>query len=502
MALVNSFMSWMIKKRFHQIELFVKYPIEVQQDCLKSLIDQAKHTEWGERYQFHSIKTYTEFIERIPLQDYESIKGDVERIMKGENNILWHSPIKWFAKSSGTTSDKSKFIPVSNESLHDCHYKGGKDMLSIYCNQVNETHIFTGKSFTTGGSHQVIHGANGGYHGDLSAILIDNLPHWVSYFRAPEKDIALMGNWEEKIEKMALSTIHENITSISGVPSWTIVLFNKILDITGAKHMKEVWPNLELYMHGAVSFKPYQQQFLQLTPNINYLETYNASEGFFGIQYELGVNDFLLMLDYGIFYEFIPLKDYYADYQGKCVPLAEVELGVNYVIVISTNAGLWRYVVGDTVVFTSLHPFRIKISGRTKHFINAFGEEVIIENTDTAIQQACIKNNVLLQDYTVAPIYFNSGTNGAHEWLIELNQAPENLAFFTDTLDNALKALNSDYEAKRFNDMVLGSPKITLLPQGTFNNWLKQQNKLGGQHKIPRLSNHRDFVEKIKVFIK
>lgn len=500
MAILNSIMTWRMKKRFHQIELFIKYPIEVQKECLKNLLDEAKNTEWGKKHDFKNIKSYEDFKQKLPLQNYDSIKDDVLRIKNGEKNVMWPHEIKWFAKSSGTTSEKSKFIPVSYDSLHDCHYKGGKDLLSIYCSQVNDTQIFTGKCFTTGGSNQILNDHNGNYQGDLSAIIIDNLPLWVQFFRAPEKEIALMENWEHKIERMAQSAIKENVTSISGVPSWTLVLFNRILEITGAKNIKEVWPNLELYMHGGVSFKPFEKNYQEIIPDVNLLETYNASEGFFGIQYQLNQPGFLLMLDYGIFYEFIEVSNYQEGHYEKTIALEDVEIGVNYALVITTNAGLWRYVIGDTIAFISKAPFLIKITGRTKHFINAFGEELIIENADKAIEIACEKTNAIVHEYTAGPVYFAENKSGAHEWLIEFDQNPEDLDFFKNTLDNALKALNSDYEAKRFNNMVLNEPLVQKVKKGTFYAWLKDKGKIGGQHKVPRLANHRNYVEQIKQF--
>lgn len=482
------------------MELFIKFPIEVQRDCLLGLLDKAKNTEWGKRYRFDEIKNYKDFVERVPLQDYNSIKEEVFRSQNGEKNIMWPSEIKWYAKSSGTTEDKSKFIPVSEESLFDCHYKGGKDMLSIYCNWFPETQVFTGKTIMMGGSSQMNPHIKGSYSGDLSAILISNLPYWVTRQQAPGKDIVLMDNWEEKIEKMALRVIKENITSVSGVPSWTQILFERVLEKTKANNLNEVWPELELYMHGAVNFEPFKDRFSSLAPKLNYLETYNASEGFFGIQFEKGVSDFLLMLDYGIFYEFIPQDQWSLD-NPKTVSLESVELGVNYAVVITTNAGLWRYQLGDTVEFTSINPFRIRITGRTKHFINAFGEELMIDNVNQALKIACEKTNSEINEWTAAPKFLEEGKSGAHEWIIEFKKEPDNKAYFTEVLDTAIKTLNSDYEAKRFNDMILGMPIIHFAPENSFYNWLKSKNKLGGQHKVPRLSNSREYIEGVLKFV-
>jgi hypothetical protein len=492
-----------MKKRIHQIELFMKYPHEVQQDVFQRLITSAQNTEWGKKYDYPSINTVKEFRNRVPLQDYDSLKPFINRLMSGEQNVLWPSEIKWFAKSSGTTSDKSKFIPVSYEAIEGCHFKGGKDLLSIYCNNYPETKIFTGKGLALGGSNHINSLNNESFYGDISAILIQNLPFWAEFIRTPDVSIALMDKWEEKIEMMAHTTALENVTSISGVPTWAVVLAKRILEITGKDNLTEVWPHLELFIHGAVSFVPYRDQFQQLIPsgNMHYLETYNASEGFFGIQDTEDLNEMLLMLDYGIFYEFIPLEELGKEHP-KALGLDEVEAEKNYALVISTNAGLWRYMIGDTIKFTSLSPFRIKITGRTKLFINAFGEEVIIDNAENAVRIACEKTGSLIRDYTVAPVYFSSNEKAAHEWLIEFEKPPVSLEFFSDVLDNALKSLNSDYEAKRYNDMALRKPIIRLLPPDTFFQWLKSKGKLGGQHKVPRLSNDRTIVEEILEMVK
>ena len=483
----------------HQIELFIKYPHEVQQDLCMRLIDSARFTEWGMKYDFQSIQSIDDFKNRVPIQNYDSLKPFIDRLMKGEQNILWNTDIKWFAKSSGTTAGKSKFIPVSAEAMEECHYKGAKDLVSIYCNNNPGTQIFTGKGLILGGSHHINTFNNDSFSGDISAILMQNLPFWAQIIRTPDLSIALMDNWEEKIEKMVQVTINENVTNISGVPTWTIVLAKRVLEVTGKKNLLEIWPNLELFVHGAVSFTPYKEQFRQLIPSdtFHYLDTYNASEGFFGIQDQTYSDEMMLMLDYGVFYEFLRMEDY-----GKENPvtlgLEDVELNKNYVLVISTNAGLWRYIIGDTIKFTSLNPYRIKITGRTKLFINAFGEEVIIENADEAIRIACEKTGALIKDYTVAPVYFSESENGAHEWLIEFERLPDNQEYFNEVLDNALKAVNSDYEAKRYKNMALRNPIIRVVPTDTFYNWLKSKNKLGGQYKVPRLSNDRLYVEEIK----
>ncbi len=500
MALINTFVSWLMKKRIHQIELFMKYPHEVQLEWFKKLLNHARNTEYGKRYDFKSIQTPKQYQERIPLNDYETLKPFIDRLRNCEQNILWPSEIKWFAKSSGTTNDKSKFIPVSQEALEECHFKGGKDLLSIYCNNHSETKLFNGKAIAMGGSHQIMEIKNESfyYQGDLSAILIQNLPAWVEFMRTPNLSIALMDEWESKIEKMANAIIPHNVTNISGVPSWTLLLLKRVLEITGKSNLLEVWPNFELFIHGGVNFAPYREQFLSILPSceINYLETYNASEGFFGIQDRDNINDMLLMLDYGIFYELIPLEELERDHP-KALPLEDVKLNTNYAMVISTNAGLWRYLIGDTIQFTSLNPYRIKITGRTKNFINAFGEELIVDNAEKAIATACERCHALITEYTAAPVYIQSNQKGAHEWLMEFSTPPEDLTFFTSIFDNALKSLNSDYEAKRYHGLLLEEPRIRLMPPGTFYSWMKSKGKLGGQHKVPRLSNDRKYVDEI-----
>ena len=499
MALINSVVSWLMKKRYHQIELFMKYPHEVQGEWFKKLINTAKDTEWGKKYDYQSINTYEEYRNRVPLNDYDSIKGDIELLMKGKQNILWPTDIRLFAKSAGTTSDKSKFIPVSQESMEECHFKGGKDMLSLYYTNYPDTSIFDGRGLAMGGSHRISEINNEEYYvGDLSALIIQKLPYWVEFIRVPKLKLALMGEWEEKIEKMSHATIPRNVTSLSGVPSWTLLLLNRVLEITGKDNILEVWPNLEVFFHGGVTFGPYRQQFEKLIPSakMKYMDNYNASEGFFGIQEREDVEDLLLMLDYGIFYEFIPVSELSKD-PVKAIPLAEVQTGVNYAMVITTNAGLWRYMIGDTVKFTSTDPFRIKITGRTKSFINAFGEELIVDNADKALEIATTKCKAVISDYTAAPVYFAGKENAAHEWLIEFSKEPENLEFFIETFDNALKSLNSDYEAKRYHDMILRKPIVRKMPQKTFYKWMKKRGKLGGQNKVPRLANERRYVDDI-----
>ncbi len=499
MALLNSVLSWLIKKRIHQIELFKKYPHEVQEEWLKKLINSAKDTEWGLKYNYASLKTYQDFANAVPVNDYESLKPYIERLRKGEQNILWPSEIRWFAQSSGTTNDKSKFIPVSEESLEDCHYKGGKDMLSIYLNNNPDSEFFDGRGLALTGSHRIKEVNNEDYYtGDLSAIIIQNLPFWVEFIRVPKISVALMDDWEEKIEEMAKSSIQHNLTNLSGVPSWTLLLLKRILEISGKKNISEVWPDLEVFFHGGVNFAPYREQFLKLIPSkkMKFVETYNASEGFFGIQDQPDSSELLLMLDYGIFYEFLPINQVDKD-EKTPLPLDQVELNTNYAMLITTNAGLWRYMIGDTIEFTNLSPYRIRITGRTKSFINAVGEEVIIDNAETALAEACLSNQAIISEYTAAPIYSNGNKSAAHEWVIEFEVPPKNIAEFTLTLDHALQSLNSDYEAKRHHDLILSKPILRVVPEGTFYKWLKKRGKLGGQNKVPRLSNNRKYIDEL-----
>jgi hypothetical protein len=495
----NSIFAWVMKKRIHQIDLFRKYPVEVQSELFEKMIHLGAETEWGKKYQYGLINNYDHFKEKVPLQEYNDLKPYVDRLISGEQQLLWPTETKWFAKSSGTTDNRSKLIPVTKDSLEECHYKGGKDLLALYYENHPNRKLYKGKHLIVGGSAQINHLTADSYFGDLSAIIVKNLPWWAEIRRTPSKDIALMSQWEEKIEKMAQSTIHEDVYILAGVPSWTMVLANKVLEISGKNNLKEVWPNLELFMHGGVSFEPYKAQFERLIPDpkMNYVETYNASEGFFGIQDQINSNELLLMLDYGIFYEFIPMSSFNGVNSVEAVDLAGVELDVNYAIVISTNAGLWRYIVGDTVKFTSKTPYRFKITGRTKSFINVFGEELIVENADKAIARAANKIGTVVREYTVAPVFMDGLENGAHEWLIEFTHVPDDVSRFQLLLDEALRELNSDYDAKRCNNFVLGPPIIKVLNAGTFDNWLKSIGKLGGQHKVPRLSNSREIVEQI-----
>ena len=497
LPLFNTVVSWFLKKRKHQMELFLKYPIDVQQELLIRLVDTARNTELGKQYDFKSIYDYKTFASRVPIHQYETIEPLIERTRKGEQNLFWPSNIQWFAKSSGTTNAKSKFIPVSNEALENCHLKAGKDMLALYINNNEDAGLFNGRGLRLGGS-SAIYEDNNSYFGDLSAIIIENMPFWADFSSAPKTEVALMSEWETKMEAIVNERINDNITSLVGVPSWMLVLLNAVLEKTGKDNILEVWPNLEVYFHGGVNFNPYREQYKKIIPkaDFRYYETYNASEGFFAIQDTNSSTNLLLMLDYGIFYEFIPMDQYHGE-DSMAIPLQDVELNKNYAIVISTNSGLWRYLIGDTVKFVSLSPYRIKITGRTKHFINVFGEELIIENAEDALKKVCKKTKAEIIDYTVAPIFMNGKSKGAHEWVIEFKKVPKSIDYFTELLDNALKSINSDYEAKRYHDMTLTMPKVHQAEKGLFYNWLKKKGKLGGQHKVPRLSNNRDFIEEL-----
>jgi hypothetical protein len=496
MAIIPSIVNWLNIKRINQIEIFKKYPLETQQETLYRLLAKAAKTEWGKKHNYSSIVTIKEYQSRFPVQTYEDIIPYVERLRKGETNLLWPGEIKWFAKSSGTTSTKSKFIPMSREALEDCHYRAAKDILAIYSMQRPETRIFSGKSLTLGGSHRMNQFSNDSLYGDLSAILIENAPFWVDIIRTPKQKIALLEDFEEKLNLITRSTITENVTSISGVPSWYLVLIKQILEFTGKSNLLDVWPNLEVFFHGGISFTPYREQFKKIIggDQMNYMETYNASEGFFGIQDDPVSSDMLLMLDYGIFYEFIPTDKIHSD-NPPVSTLGEVATGINYAIIISTNGGLWRYMIGDTIVFTCIDPFRFRISGRTKHFINVFGEEVIIDNAEKALEMACRETEAVISEYTAGPVFMNTSSKGSHEWIIEFEKDPSDLSEFINILDNSLKSINSDYEAKRFKDLNLILPVVRPVPKGTFNKWLKTKDKLGGQNKVPRLSNSREYIE-------
>ncbi|MCB9169669.1 MAG: GH3 auxin-responsive promoter family protein [Flavobacteriales bacterium] len=494
---VNALFSYLIKKRLQQIDLFRSNPYEAQYEVFLHLVRSARFTEWGQHYDYESIRDPDVFRQRVPLQDYNDVRPYVERLRRGEQNLLWPTDIKWFAKSSGTTQDRSKFIPVSREALEDCHYKGGKDLIALHYDMNPASKLYLGMNMVVGGSSSLERFRADAYSGDLSAIIIRNLPIWVEIRRTPAKEVALMENWEEKIEQMARETMREDVRSIAGVPSWTLIILRRILEITGRSHINEVWPNLELFMHGGVSFRPYRALFRDLIPSaaMNYLESYNASEGYFAIQDRADAEDLLLMLDYGIFFEFMPMEEMTRE-QPATKLLHEVTTGVDYALVISTNAGLWRYMPGDTVRFTSTAPYRIQVSGRTRSFINAFGEELIVENAERAIEAAVVATGAAVSDYTAGPIYLSDNAGG-HEWLIEFDRPPDDVERFIEVLDAELRNSNSDYDAKRKGDMALSRPRLHILPRGTFHAWMKDRGKLGGQHKVPRLMNDRSIIDQL-----
>ena len=497
MKLLSPAISRLARMRLWRIQNWINHPVVAQRAVLQDLVTAAQYTEFGKKYHFSTLFTVKEFKKHVPIHEYQDLQPYILRMMDGEENLLWNTPIKWFAKSSGTTSDKSKYIPVSDESLHDNHYQASKDVLTNYYNNFPSSDLLTGKSLVVGGSHQLSQLNDEIQCGDLSAVLMQNSPFWGHWLRTPELSIALLDEWEDKIEKLAMTTAEENVTSLAGVPTWTLLLLKRILEIKKKQTIKEVWPNLELYINGGVSFVPYREQFEKIIgAPINYLEIYNASEGFFAAQEKPDDDGMTLFTEHGVFYEFMPVEEYQKP-EPQTVGLSNVVLNKNYALVISTTGGLWRYLIGDTIRFTSLNPYKIKITGRLKHYMNAFGEEVIVDNSDKAIAIAAQKTGSVVTDYTAAPVYFSEHSNGAHEWLIEFETPPPQLDQFTYELDAALKNTNSDYEAKRHKNIALRMPIVRVLPKGTFTRWLHTKNKVGGQHKVPRLSNERTILEEI-----
>jgi hypothetical protein len=484
------------KRYIQQVLPWQHQPQKIQNQVFNYLIKTAQNTHFGREHSFNKIQNILEFQKNVPVRTYETFFPYIEKILKGEENVTWKGKIKWFAKSSGTTNDKSKFIPITSQSLHECHYKGGKDMLATYFHFYPNSKLYYGKALSIGGSHQINPLNEHSHYGDLSAVLIQNMPFFYEFFRTPPKPIALMSEWESKIEAMANYTINQNVTSIAGVPTWTVVLIQKILQKTQKSHIQEVWKNLEVFFHGAVSFVPYRQQFAQLAPNLRYMEIYNASEGYFAFQTEPSDSAMLLLLNHGVFFEFIPLEQVEKDFPDS-VPITDLEIGKTYALVISTNGGLWRYHIGDTVTIAQKLPLKILIAGRTQHFINAFGEELMVGNTDQALAYACEKTGALIKDYCAAPIYFKGDLAGGHEWIIEFEKLPDNPSHFFELVDRKLQELNTDYAAKRYKDMALRFPTFHIAPQGFFYEWLKRKGKLGGQHKVPRLSNHRKIMEEM-----
>ena len=483
--------------RQKEIDRYAKETEAIQEHVFRKLIQTAAATEWGKKYNYANIRTYTDF-QRVPIQQYDDVKGYVDRMRHGEKNILWPGQVVWYAKSSGTTKDKSKFIPVSKYGLLHIHYKGGTDAVALYLRSNPQSNFFSGKGLILGGSHSPNYNLKDSLVGDLSAILIQNINPLVNFIRVPSKDIALLSEFEEKVERIAETTIHENVTNLSGVPSWMLAVIKRILEKTGAKHLNEIWPNLEVFFHGGVCFTPYREQYKQLitSDKMHYMETYNASEGFFGLQSDLNDPAMLLMLDYDVFYEFIPLEEI-DNPAPAIIPLADVEIGKNYAMVISTSCGLWRYIIGDTVKFTQKSPYKFVISGRTKHFINAFGEELMVDNAEKGLARACAATGAQVLEYSAAPVFMDANAKCRHQWLIEFSTMPDSLENFRHTLDKALQDINSDYEAKRHKDITLQELEIIVARPNLFHDWLKQKGKLGGQHKVPRLSNNRDYIEEM-----
>jgi len=501
MKLLSPVISILARMRTWRIDNWISHPVAAQRDVLQDLVSAAQYTAFGKKYRFNRLFNLRDFKKNVPIHEYDDMRPYIMRMMDGEENVLWNTPVKWFAKSSGTTNDKSKFIPISDESLQDNHYKANKDLLSNYYKNFPGSDLLTGKGLVIGGSHQINKVNEEIQYGDLSAVLMQNTPFWGQWLRTPELSIALMDEWENKIEQLAQITANENVTSIAGVPTWTLILLKRILEIKQASNIKEVWPNLELYINGGVSFVPYRDHFEKIIgAPINYLEVYNASEGFFAAQEKPDDDGMTLFTEHGIFYEFM-LTEEYGKPSPKTIGLNQVQLNRNYAIIISTNGGLWRYLVGDTVRFTSVNPYRIVVTGRLKHYMNAFGEEVIVDNSDKAIAVASHNTGAIVSDYTAAPLFFTENSNGAHEWLIEFEKEPESLEVFTQELDAALKETNSDYEAKRYKNIALRLPVVKMLPKGSFAQWLQSKGKMGGQHKVPRLCNERKFIEEIYKFL-
>lgn len=499
MAIINSIINWINYKRIYQIELYREHARDIQEELLFDLLGSAMNCEWGKKYDYESMASLKDFQQRVPISTYEEIEPFISQMIEGKKNVLWPGEIRWFAKSSGTTNAKSKFIPVSKESLDECHFQGGKDVLAIYYKNYPETRLLSGKSLTLGGSHRVNSMNNNSYYGDLSAIMIENLPFWTDFHRTPPTEIALIEQFEKKIEEIAKTTVNENVTSFAGVPSWNLVLMKYILDYTGKSNLLEVWPNLEVFIHGGIAFEPYREQFRKLIPSdkMHYMETYNASEGFFAIQDDPSSPDMLLMLDYGVFYEFIPVSELDSS-QPRAIPLWEVETGVNYAIIISTNGGLWRYMIGDTVMFTKKNPYKLRITGRTKQFINAFGEELIVDNAERALLAASGATGAVISEYSAGPVFMSdSSSKGSHEWLVEFEKEPDDLDRFVGVLDLKLQELNSDYEAKRYKSSTLNRPTVVVAAKGTFHEWMRERGKLGGQNKVPRLSNDREYLDEL-----
>ena len=484
--------------RQKEIERYDNEAEALQMHTLEYLATTAKDTEYGRKHTFCAVKSYESFAENVPVNTYEELKADIDRMRHGERDVLWRGKVRWYAKSSGTTNDKSKFIPVSREGLQHVHYAGGKDAVALYLRNNPKSRIFDGRSLILGGSHSPNYDVEDSLVGDLSAILIENINPLANLVRVPKKATALLSDFEIKRERIARETMNKNVTNISGVPSWMLSVLTRVMELTGKTHLEEVWPNLEVFFHGGVAFTPYRKQYEQLitAPNMHYMETYNASEGFFGLQDDPADKSMLLMIDYGVFYEFIPMDEFDKE-NPTVVPLWGVEKDKNYAMLISTSCGLWRYVIGDTVMFTSTNPYKFVITGRTKHFINAFGEELIVDNAEKGLAYACEQTGAEVLEYTAAPVFMDGNAKCRHQWLIEFSKEPEDLNRFTSLLDWKLQEINSDYEAKRYKNITLQHLEIVKARRGLFNDWLKAKGKLGGQHKVPRLSNSRKHIEEL-----
>lgn len=481
-----------------ELERHYTQGVTLQRDVLKSLLKRATDTEYGRRHAFSAAKGYEDFAHNVPVNTYEELKADIDRMRHGESDILWPGKVKWYAKSSGTTNDKSKFIPVSQEGLRNIHYNGGTDAVAFYLRNYPKSRLFDGKALILGGSHSPNYNIHGSLVGDLSAILIENINPLANLVRVPRKQTALLSDFEVKRDRIANETLKSNVTNLSGVPSWMLSVLSRVMELSGKDHLEEVWPNIEVFFHGGVAFTPYRKQYEQLItkPDMRYMETYNASEGFFGLQDDPSDKSMLLMLDYDVFYEFIPMSEFGSD-NPTVVPLWGVETGRNYAMLISTSCGLWRYVIGDTVQFTSTNPYKFIITGRTKHFINAFGEELIVDNAEQGLAFACQKTGAQVSEYTAAPVFMDAKGKCRHQWLIEFSKKPDDLNQFASLFDKRMQELNSDYEAKRYKDITLQPLEIVVARENLFNDWLKKKGKLGGQHKVPRLSNSRDIIDQL-----
>jgi hypothetical protein len=498
---LNSAFSWFIRKRMYSIDLVRKQPVEVQRLLFSNLLHEGRRTQFGQESGFGSIRNWRDFKRTVPIRTYDELKPWIDRAKAGESDVLWPGVTQWFAKSSGTSSERSKFLPVTKDSLESCHYKGGKDLLALFCDQRPDAKLYDGKHLILGGSSSLDSMETGSYSGDLSAIIVRNLPFWVEARRTPNRDIALMDNWEEKVDAMAQATMREDVRILAGIPSWMLVVAKRVLELSGASSLGEIWPNLQLFMHGGVSFAPYLAEFESLIGKtrypFDYLETYNASEGFFGLQDRLSAQDMLLMLDYGIFFEFVPLTEWESE-NPIALELRELEVGIDYALVISTNAGLWRYALGDVIRITETHPFRMQVVGRTTSYLNAFGEEVMVAQADKAVAEASALTGARVREYTAAPVFMRLNRTGGHQWVIEFAKEPQaGMALFLECLDASLKRQNSDYDAKRTGGLALMAPEGTAVEKGTFDRWLRSKGKSGGQHKIPRLSNSRQLMEEV-----